>query len=230
VGVSARPATWAAPWTPAEDDTVRALYEKRGADACSRALPGRTRAAIMHRAARLGVKTHRRWTPVDDARLRQFWGCGFRVETVAKRLGRTPATTYWRWTAAAERTGYATTQLWRICRWAGVEVHRAMSRPNKPRGKGRRHAFRHHFVDGFELDEAIERWHRTEVVESAARARGLIGGTLKRWLVEAGLTPPSSKRRWRVESETIDRVVTHRVAFFHKKKRPAVAQQEDMFA
>lgn len=224
-------------WSAEEDDLLRARYVSDGAAACAGALAGRTRGAVMHRAQRLGLMTHRRWTMADDARLRQQWGIGLSVEAVAKRIGRTPKATYQRakviglplglqpgyerWTEAAKRTGYCTTQLWRICRWAGVEVHRAMSRPSKPRGRRKAHASRHHFVDSFELDEAIERWHRTEAVHSAARARGLVGDTLRRWLHDAGLTPPDSKRHWRVDTEVIDRVVTHRLSVFHKKKRAA---------
>lgn len=222
-------------WSVLEDEVLLGRYVSDGTDACVAALLGRSRGAVMHRAQKLGLQTHRRWTMLDDARLRQQWGIGLSVEVVAKRIGRTSKATYQRakviglplglqpgyerWTDAAKRTGYCTTQLWRICRWAGVEVHRAMSRPSKPRGRSKAHAFRHHFVDSFELDEAIERWHRTEAVHSAARARGLVGDTLRRWLRDEGLPPPTGKQHWRVETETIERVVTHRLAVFHKKKR-----------
>ena len=227
-----------AAWTAAEDDVIRALYNSGGVRACVAALSGRSRASVMKRAAKLGLANRRRWTDLDDAQLRRLWSSGFTLPTIAQRLQRTEQATYWRsqrlglqagvpqgcegLSAAGVRTGFATSQLWRICAWAGLDVHRTLSRASKPRGRLKhKHAFRHYYVDPFDLDEAIAAWHRTETVHAAARARGLNGEALRAWLLEAGLRPPVKGVHWRVETTVIDRVVAIWRPAYKKKHRPA---------
>jgi len=245
--VTSRPATWAAEWTMAEDALVRSLYAVQGARACADALPGRSVTAVMKRARKLGLATHRRWTDLDYKRLRLLWGDGLSLETIAKKLGRTPKTTYWRaqhlglplgcpqgyeyLTAASERTGYDRTSLRIILRWAGVDVYRAITRESKPRGRLKRHSFRHHYVDPDRVDEAVAGWLRTECVEAAARRIGVCGETIRRWLIDAGHTPPTKPRaRWRVESAEIDRVAADGLRRFAKHRRPRVRGDRGRFA
>jgi hypothetical protein len=57
--------------------------------------------------------------------------------------------------------------------------------------------------------KAVEAWGRKETIGGAARARGLVASTLRRWLDNAGvLKPQEGRRRVReVPSEVIDRIV-----------------------
>jgi hypothetical protein len=220
-----RPTTWSKTWSRAEDAVVRARYLSDCCDPISRDL-GRSKSAVFHRARRLGLLKNRRWTQADDAALRYAWGEGT-LRYVAKKLGRSPLTTYWRaqklglglgcpdgyeyLTQAAERTGYTSTQLRRILRWAGIKVRRSMSRNPKTVGRVP------HFVEPFDVDVAVSRWLSTETVQHAARRYGVSGDTVRRWLEQAGRegyrVPPKPQRfkaHWRVDSETIDAIVAGR--------------------
>lgn len=211
------------PWTRTEDAAIRERYGVDGAKKLAAAL-GRTEKAVWKRARRLGMKNSPRWSAEDDQQLAALWGT-MSVGQVAKQLKRTPTTTYWRarklglgcgatqgleyLTSAADRTGYCTSQLRHILRWAGVRVIPTASRPS-----GRRRHY--HMVDPLEVDEALERWHATEPIETAARSRGLVGETLRRWLRYAGVDEQLLRKGYkrhsnsRVESEVIDRVIAER--------------------
>lgn len=212
------------PWSAAEIAFLREHYVKLGAHRSAEKL-GRSLASVMHKAGRIGLSTHRRWTADDDQELAALWGT-MQLGHIAKAIGRTKATTYWRarklglkcgatrgleyLTAAAERTGYCTTQLRAILKCAGVKPLATASRPTK----ARRH---YHMVDPFDVDEAVSRWLKTEPIESAARRHGIAGETLHRWLLEAGVpvrpvlaASGREKPHRRVESSVIDRVVATR--------------------
>lgn len=206
-------------WTQLEDDALRVNFGRVSAIELATQL-GRSVGAVFHRANRLGLKARRRWTKADDRELRWLWESGeLGVTAIAKRLGRTPVTTYWRaqklglplgvpegfeyLTHAAERTGYARETLMRVLRWAGVTTHRAMARPTK----GASHRMR--FVDPYEVDEAIVRWHETETLESAARRLGACAETLRRRLSAQGINDEgrAPKTHWRVRSVDAERAV-----------------------
>lgn len=177
--------------------------------------------AAKKRPAAPGATSHyKRWTPVDDEKLRLGWGDGT-LEGLAAKLGRSVATVYARaWglglpstvpqgseslTAAAKRTGFGTGQLRALLRAAKVPVSRAFARPRATSKTGRRF----HFVSPDLVDAVVEGWGRTEIVHRAAAARGTNGETLRRWLQAAGHQPPrGSKQRWRVDTVVIDAVVT----------------------
>lgn len=211
-------------WSASEIAFLREHYQTIGADAVAAKL-GRSRVSVMHKAARIGVSTHRRWTANDDQHLRALWGT-ISLGHVAKTLKRTTDATYWRarrlglpcgstqgmeyLTAAATRTGFETTSLRRILRWGGVRLVPTSSRPTKARR-------RFHMVDPIDVDDAVERWLRTEIIEVAARDRGMSGDTLERWLREAGVgvstvrpAGKGEKPHRRVETAVIDRVVAER--------------------
>jgi hypothetical protein len=205
------------PYTMAEDDAIRAGYLADGAQVVADRL-GRTAVSLMHRARRIGVLSHRRWTAEDDRRLRVHWGQET-VEALSARIGRTPATTYWRaqklgldlgcqqgmeyLTSAAVRCGFSTAQLRRILGRAGVQLRAAMSRPS---GAARGYQV----VDSFDVDEAVAAWLKTETLESAGQRVGFSAEALRRMLLASGeeLPPlPRAKKHWRVPIETVDRVV-----------------------
>jgi transposase-like protein len=214
-------------WTKAEDGVLLARYVSDGAAACAREL-GRDVKALCKRARRLGLVRKARWSTRDDAILQENWG-DMDLRSIAKVLGRTELTTYWRaghlglargcpqgfeyLTAAAERTGYSTDQLRRVLKWAAVPLRRTMSRPDV-------HAPRtFHCVVPFDVDEALASWHKTEPIDVAARRHGLDGATLKRWLRDArdaGTQMPPEPRKarvhWRIPSTTIDQVIAERHA------------------
>lgn len=206
-----------------EGGTEPPNYLKLGAAEVAKTL-GRSRVSVMKKARLVGVQSHRRWTADDDQHLASLWGT-MSIGHIARALGRTVATTYWRArklglpcgapqgleyiTAAATRTGFETTQLWRILRWARVRAVRSMSRPTP----GARYHF--HVVDPLDVDDAVERWLATESVEAAARARGLVGDTLRKWIRAAGVPKPprlKARKHWRIESTVIDRVIAERMA------------------
>ena len=92
-------------WQIAEDAIVRDGYEQ--AHSCAqiaRQLSGRSAGAVAARAAKLGIATYARvWTQLEDHRLRRLAAEGFRVETIAQALGRTPQALHLR----ARRLGIA---------------------------------------------------------------------------------------------------------------------------
>jgi hypothetical protein len=207
------------PWTALEDAAIRTRYASCGAAAIAAALD-RTQGAVFHRSARIGVIKNRRWTSAEDKYLRFSWG-EQNLSQIAAHIRRSRLTTYWRaqklglslgcpdgyeyLSHAAARCGYTSGQLRRILRWACVKLRRAMSR-----GIGRHRV--PHYVVPFDVDEALARWHATETVQHAARRYGVCGDTVRRWLIQAGMSKPAGFRvHWRVETETIDNVVASRV-------------------
>lgn len=210
------------PWTPTDDAKLAEAYSKYGTLGAVRALPKRTRAAILHRAQRIGVKRRRRWMAEDDQHLTSLWGTAS-LGWIARHLKRTAITTYWRAQKlglplgcpqgyeylrhAATRTGFGTKTLREVLKAKGVRIWLSMARPNA--GK---HRF--HVVEPMDVDDAVAVWSDAEVVNCAAKARGLAGETLRDWLVSARTRgvempePPKIKKgRWRVPSSVIDEVV-----------------------
>lgn len=232
------------PWSNGEDAVLRDAYLKGGIKLATAEL-GRSKSAILHRANRLGVQRRRRWTAEDDQQLRLSWGT-MTLTALARRLDRTPLTTYYRAhelglqrgapegmeyvRQAADRTGYQSNQLLQILRAGGVRPMRTLSRPGKPA------SYRFHFVDPFDVDQAIAAWQATEPVEAAARSRGMCGATLREWLRDAKrdgikLPPepsPRTRKHWRVPSVVIDQVIAVRVrleSVEQASKRVGVSRQ-----
>lgn len=186
---------------------------------------GRTTAAVFHRTRRLGILRNRPWSTEDDRRLANLWG-EYSLHVIAEKMARTPAAIYFRaqhavklplgcahgleylWTAAV-RTGFPVASLRMILKWAGVRLHVAMARPTK----AKRHF---HTVDPIDVDDAIERWLKTETLAAAAARHGIHASTLERLLLRAKpaeLPPkPDRKKRWRVPSEVVDKVLAARAA------------------
>lgn len=206
------------PWSAADNATLRELFPKVEAADVARQL-GRTRGAVFHQAARLGLKKNLLWTKDHDIDLRWLWESGLSVTAIARRLSRTPLTTYWRarklglrcgcpegfeyLNAAAERTGYERSTLTNILTWAGVTTHRSMARPTKAA------AYRFRIVDPMDVDDAIARWHETEPLETAARRVGVEAELLRRRLRAAGVPEErrAPKAHWRVRQEDVERAL-----------------------
>lgn len=200
------------PWAAVEDGILREAYLTGGIYAAVAALPARTQSSIYHRAQRLGLERRRRWTTQDRERLCFLWDASHSLPWIARQLGRTLQTTYQRaqalglalgcpqgyeyLTSAAHRCGYTAGQLRRILRWAGVAIHPALSRTARGR-------HRPHVVDPSDVDEALERWHRTEPVATAARRLDVCGETLKRRLALLGVSAPGGKRHFRVTPDQV---------------------------
>lgn len=214
------------PWTPEESAAIRDRYLKEGAKQLADQL-GRSVASVMHKAGRMRVLSHRRWTAADDQHLKALWGTNT-VGHIARALKRSPGTTYWRaqklglelgaprgleyLTTAAERTGFDRSTLSKVLAWAGVKTMKTSGRPTK-----KRVAYRYRVVDPFDVDEAIARWLKTEELYPAARARGISGCVLRDWLLEAGVpvgrvlnAGADDWHRRRIESSVIDAVVASR--------------------
>lgn len=208
------------PWTPAEDEAIRESYRSGGArDLAPRF--GRTLTAVYGRARRIGVHARARWTRADDRRLRNLWP-EYSLTEVSRRLDRTALAVFQHakeiglalgcpdgfeyLSHSAVRTGYSTATLRNILERSGIQIRRTMSRPLKGSKKRRRPC---HFVEPFEVDEAIKAWLLTESLEAAAKRYGLRGDTLARRLSAVeGLPPkPTGKRHWRIPSDIIDRAM-----------------------
>lgn len=203
-------------WTRADDATLRRAYAAGGIYAALEALPGRTRGAIYHRANRLCLTRRRRWTRRDDLRLTDLWHEGLPLSTIARELGRSKLTTYWRaqqiglglgcppgfeyLAGAARRTGFATRTLRRILAAAGVRVRRAVTRGN---GGGRPH----HIVVPEDVDDAVAAWLDSEPLECAARRLGMTSAALAWRLAAVGVERPGrvGKAHWRVRTEDVER-------------------------
>jgi hypothetical protein len=173
----------------------------------------------------MGSRHHRRWTPREDRDLSMSWGLEA-LSQLARRLGRTPITIYWRARKlglrlgapegmeylqhAAARAGYTTGQLRRILRAADVTLRCTPSRPDAKRhGRGLRPFHRFHYVDPIDVDDAVAAWCRQETTEGAARRHGVCGDTIRRLLLAAGHAPPRRRKaHWRVDPELVDRLVT----------------------
>lgn len=202
------------PWTADEDAAVVARYATGDIEAIATDLD-RSVIAVNHRAKRLGVaQRKRRWTKADVATLKSFWG-EESLRSLAKRLGRTEATTFWRaqqeglplgcpqgreyLTVAAKRTGYECGQLRKILKWAGVRLSLTMSRPT-----GARRHF--HCVDPYDVDRAVEAWLSTEAITPGARARGTTVAMLTRRLrgIEGVPSKPPGRYHWRIPSRILD--------------------------
>lgn len=208
------------PWSPAELEALRVVYSDGGIESAEVALPGRSRASIYHQAARMGLTRRRRWTVEEDSRLRRLWDAETPLAQIAARLERTATATYWRaqqlglplgcpdgWeylTTAAERTGFDTTTLRRILRWAGVSIHRSLSAPGRRRrGVAGIRCDRHVVAPG-EVDVAIEQWMETEPLERAAERLGVCRQTLARRLEAVGIGRQARRKaHWRVSPEQI---------------------------
>ncbi len=173
---------------------------------------------------------YRRWKLAEDRRLLKLWGED-PLTSIAKKLQRTPLQTYLRGrklglpcgcpqgyeylSAAAKRCGLSVLQLRRVLAAAGVALRTAFSRPTG----SRQH---YHVVIPQDVDDAMAQMNGTEVVHTAAKARGTNGETLRKWLLAAGHHPPkpprrrkgapAKKLRWRVATAIIDKVVADRHA------------------
>lgn len=212
--------------TQAEQDTfLRENYAAKGAPWCAAKLQLTIR-QVYRRQKALGLYRKRRWNAHDDDRLRFLWGT-HTIEAIAKQLGRTEATVYWRaqrlglglgcprgcvyLTQLGRESGFDPATLRRVLEWANVPVKRALTRPGAQSrgtpGLGRQTFFVNH-AEGI---EAVERWLAAEYVGSAAKVRGMSDCTLRRWLVDDGrASPPPARKAWRVPTELIDEVVSAR--------------------
>lgn len=218
------------PWSDEDKAQVVARYLAEGAQALAVPL-GRTWQAVYRMASRLGLRRKRPWSREDVQRLRRLWQEPLSLEVIAQRLGRTAKTTYCKAyemglplgvpegyeyvSVAADRSGYDTSQLWVILSAAGVPTYPVRGRPTSRRR-------RYHYVDPFDVDEAVAAWLTLETVQSAARRHGVNGQNLRRWLVDAGHKPPERKHPWRLAPSVVDAVVTHRQC--HVSLRTACAR------
>lgn len=213
------PASFERPWTAAEKRRLEQAYTKGGIHAAKVALPDRGESGIYHMTQRLGLKRRRRWTTDDDERLRAQWGLED-IYTIARNLGRTRLTVYWRayeldlplgcpegWeylSDAAARAGFATATLWRILRFSRVRVLHAYAR-----NQGRRHT---HIVEPLDVDDAVAAWMQTETLTEAARRLDVNPESLHRWCETAGVILHRDGRikrsRMRADSTDFDRAVS----------------------
>jgi len=165
------------------------------------------------------ARQNKRWSAGEDRLLVNLWGEAT-LRGLAAKLGRTQSAAYqraqlldlplgfpdgcespWR---AAQRTGIDVEALRRILDRAGVKVRRTMSRPI---GRQRRPW---HFVDAFEVDEAVKAHLATESIAGAARRLGVRPATVKRKVGALGGLPPRPEKpgqAWRIPSEVIDRAI-----------------------
>lgn len=211
------------PWTPAEDAILRANYQKLGAQQTA-VLLNRSLCSTHHRAQRLKVFTHARWTASDDKRLTMLWG-DIGLAAIAKTLNRTQDACYFRANKiglvrglqpgmeyvrnAAHRVGFAPQTLEAIFKWYGIKPQRTMSRPTEGA------SYRWHSVDPEDVDEAVAAWMAAETIHDAATRRGISDQTLIRLLLASGFKLPARQKGrhpWRIPTEIVDRAVAEKEA------------------
>ena len=214
------------PWTAEENALLASAYAAGGIAAATAALPHRSVAAIYHRTQRAQLACRRRrWTAQDDARLRSLWSGDATLREVARGLGRSEATTYWRaqkiglplgvpagWEYlhhAAKRTGYTSSQLRAILSDAGAPVRQILARPSKRRGKARGRGRRRFYgmVWPADVDIAVADWLARDTIEGQAKRAGVSSETLRRRLKAIGEQAPKRKHRWRVTDEQAERAL-----------------------
>lgn len=195
-------------WTAQEDSFLEASHKKLSLTELGERL-GRTKMSVAKRCVVLGIGTRQRWTREEDHRLGFLWITTMPILAMSRRLKRSPQSIcrrakklglpstmpdgYEFVTASARRTGFTTPTLLRILQWAEVPLHLARnhyagSRPSTARVRGPYHQ---RYVDPFDVDEAIERWHLTAPVEEIAHHHGLDGTTLRKRLAREGRLPRS---------------------------------------
>ncbi len=213
------------PWSRAENALICGLYQTAGVTALLPLLPRRNVATIRKQAQKLGVTTRALWSPAEEKRFTGWWQAGHSIEWMAAKLKRSPNALYVKatklgilgvpqgyetLTKATRRTGFTSVpRMKALLRWAGVRMHLSRTFPRACH-KG---LYKTHFVDPFDVDEAVRRWLRLETVAYAAESRGIPHSTLYQWLVEDGVVHKVSgpcRRHHRFEAEVIDRVVAER--------------------
>lgn len=211
-------------WTPAEDEVVRTMYRAIGDVATAAMLPGRSLVSVQKRASALGCAIRPDWSPSEDKQLILLWESGLRLSAIAKQLGRPAHGVYNRalklgmqagcpqgfeyLSAAMQRAGFnSTDQLRRVLKWAGVQVHMALSQP-----KTRHVSWHHHYVDPTQVDEAVARWVRSETLVDAAKRHGISDMIMRKWLLRAGVIGArmGARTHRRVDPEVVDRVMAER--------------------
>jgi len=212
------------PWTATEYAEIARVYTSGGIAAAAAAFPHRSRSSLYHAAKRAGVTRRPRWTPKEDARLRVEWG-SLTFAQLVRTFGRPRDGIYRRaiilglpvgcpdeceyLSHAAKRTGYETSQLRRILRWAGVAIRESYSRTHGPHRS-------FHIVDPLDVDDAVAAWHATETLESAARRHGCSAEKIKHALARCGIALARAgnkpKAHYRVESAAVDAAMKGRAA------------------
>lgn len=219
-------------WTPSEDAVLRARYPLDGI-AIAVTL-GRSADSVRYRLYRLRIVVRPDWSAGEKALLRNSWG-EFTLRQLSRRLGRTQAGVYDQakklglkvgrpggfesLKSACRRSGCHDKTLLRVLRWYGVKIHRSLARPR--RGV----IWPQSYVDPYAVDAAIAAWCKSEPVRVAALRHGVGAETLRRWLTAARAAGdwsiprrPAHKERWRVASETIDRIAAVELARFGKRR------------
>lgn len=202
-------------WTRDEDSILLSMYAGHTISEIAQRI-GRSPASTFAHSRRIGLLKRPPWTTQDDARLELAWGAP--VSTIARELCRSESAVYHRAgflgfagipkdgesiTDASKRCGFTRSQLRRVLRWAGVDVH-----PVVPTGTRKR--ARRFWVDKVECDEAVARWVDSETPNAAAMRLGVSYPRLVRRLKSCGLNlpeKPTRKRSWRIPSALIDQAI-----------------------
>jgi transposase-like protein len=164
----------------------------------------------------------RRWTQEEKSSLCYHWETGGDLKALARRFGRTPAGVYAMakqlgcqagapqgyeyLNQAAQRTGYARSQLEVILQRMGVQPRRVLSLV-----AGR--TYHRKYVDPHDVDQAIARWLRGEPLAIVARRLGFTPTTVRKWLRRTGGMPapqPAHRIQTRVTEDQVRRVMDSR--------------------
>jgi transposase len=213
------------PWTSEELAYLREHYDSDGYESVAKAL-GRTTAAILNRASKIGV-ARARWTDEERARLKILFGT-VPVTELAATLRRTKRAIrdmandlgiraadirqgFELINAAARRLGVWPMTMQRIIRWSHIQWHRPLMFDDHPTSH-----WAHRLYETADIDAAFERWSRLETLQQASRRTGWSATSLRGWLLEAGVSAHKTGRQkqalWRVEPADVDRVVAEHMS------------------
>jgi hypothetical protein len=207
-------------WTPAEDARLRHAYAQGGLTAARAAFPDASEASIYHRANRLKIPRRRWWTAAEAARQGILWGSpGLTLAALAKEFRRPPLAIYAKAhqlglrrgvpdgyisiSEAARRCGMERKPLLDLFRRSNVPTYETLARPTASK-------YRFRYVDPDLAEKAVAAWTRTEILDPAARARGMCATTLRAILIAAGHRPPRRHTFWRLRTADIDAAVASR--------------------
>lgn len=211
----------------------KALFAKlwtagRSLKSIRKAMPDKSEKSLLCMRVRMKLPMrYKPWTEAEVRTLRGQWGIESlywiarhlrrkqsAIALKARQIGlKTEAPEGWETLeAAARRTGYCPETLGKVLRWAGTTM-RAPYSPSYHTPLNVRRAKRV-VVEACEVDEAIERWHKTELLAVAARRHGLRADALLRLLRRYGLEIMQVGRRKhvRVWSAEVDRMMAERAA------------------
>jgi hypothetical protein len=160
---------------------------------------------------------YRNWTASEVMKLGDLWERGSEMRVIRRVMGRSRRSIFEKakrlgltlgcpegfeyLTDAFKRVGVCNSnQMRSILNWAGVKIRTTLSSEKATT----------HFVDPFEVDDAMKRWCNAETLRHASRRHRIRPRTLRVLIVEhnAADPGPNKKPHWRLDPDVVDKLVS----------------------